>query len=461
MFQRSSLRWYKQRQSSILFFIAALVLALFGVLQKLLPGWAFLICASVVATAGVFVARWQQIAARRDAQTATLRKTFVGITRSGALPRVKDVSYENLGILSYSDDVPYLERTIERKAAEILRSGKPLLVVGPGLSGKTRLAAELIRRTFAEREALIPIDSAQFLDFLKSLDSVHRVVVWLDNIDRYLTDETLDRQHIRDLSDNNNAVIATIDEQSFGSLRGHGSSMGYKASVLQCFEIVHLRNRRRENIRHSSNFERSEDVEIVKMYGIAGFAGGLPMVRQTLTATRITDPRAHALLRTIYYWQETGLGWIQPDKLISLLNNSQGKEHESQGKEHQEFTQSELENILASFDGPPSMPKIIEQNSGFLRLPSHVKDFLEQRNEIVPPTVWNAALEAACIHELPHLGHCAFAHYHNKDVAERAWKRAAEGGDAYSMWNLGVMLERIRARREEGIEWIRKSAGYW
>lgn len=448
---RSSLRWYSQRQSSIAFFIAALVLAVAGVLQKLLPYWAFLTCASIAAAAGVVFARLQQIAAKRDAQTATLRKTFIGITKDGSLPRAKDVSYEDLGILSFSDEIPYIERTVEREAAEVLRSGKPLLVVGSGLSGKTRLAAELIRRAYAEREVLIPVGSVQFLDFLKSLNNVRRFVVWLDDLDRYLINEAFDRQCIRNLADNDNAIIATIDEQSFGGLRGHGISLGYKASVLQCFEIVHLRNSRRENTRHSLSFENAKDVEIVKMCGVAGFAGGLPLVRQALTAARISDPRAFTLLRTIHHWQETGLGWIHEERLISLLNEPQGRGNEAS-------TPSEIQDILASFDGPPSMPKIIELNSEFFRLPNHVRDFLNEEESSVPSKVWDAALETACIHELPLLGHLALAHYHNKDVAERAWRRVGEAGDGYSMWNLGMMLERVPARRDEGVEWLRQAA---
>jgi TPR repeat protein len=447
----SSLRWYSQRQSSIAFFIAALVLAVAGVLQKLLPYWAFLSCASVVAAAGVVFTRLQQIAAKRDAQTATLRNTFIGTTKDGSLPRAKDVSYESLGILSFSDDIPYLERAVEREAAEVLRNGKPLLIVGSGLSGKSRLAAELIRRAYTEREVLIPVGAAQFLDFLKSLNDVRRFVVWLDDLDRYLISQAFDRQCIRNLADNDNAIIATIDEQSFGSLRGHGISLGCKASVLQCFEIVHLRNRRRENMKHSLSFEHDKDAEIVKMYGVAGFAGGLPLVRQALTVARISDPRAFTLLRTIYHWQETGLGWIHQDRLISLMNDPQGRGREAS-------TPSEIQDILASFDGPPSMPKIIEQNSGFFRLPSHVRDFLNEYESSVPSKVWDAALETACIHDLPLLGHLALAHYRNKEVADRAWRRAAEADDGYSMWNLGMMLERVPARRDEGIQWLRQAA---
>lgn len=452
---KSSLHWYRQRQSSAIFFVAALILAVVGVIQKLFSDSVFLISASVVAAVGVGVTRLQQAAAKRDAQTAEMRKALIGVTGKGSLPLAKAVSYEGLGVLNFTDEIPYQERTVERKAAEILNNRKPLLIVGPGLSGKSRLAAELMKRTYPERQVLIPLSATSFQDFLKSLSSADRFVVWLDDFDRYLGDETFDRQFISKLA-GNNAIIATMNEESFAGLRGYGTFQGYKASVLQCFEVVHLRNRSRENVRHSLSFECAEDSEIVKQYGIAGFAGGLPRVRQLLDTIRIADRRKFALVRTIYSWQQTGLNWIHQDNLISLLNNFQGKDHSP-------FSLSDIQDTITSLGSSPSMPRIIERTSDWLRVPSYVIDFFLHDDEGgVPAKIWEAALDVARVCELPMLGHLALAHYRNPGVAERAWQRAAEAGDGYSMWALGMMLEKSRNRRDEGIEWLQKacSAGY-
>jgi hypothetical protein len=452
MQRESRLDWRKQRQSSIIFFLVALILAIVGAIEKILPSWALSIGAAAIAAAGVTVARLQQQAARRDTRAAMMRGAMAGITEKGTLPQARSVSYEDLGVVSFSRKIPYLERSIESKASEILKNSKPLLVVGPGLSGKSRLAAELMKKTYPEREVLIPLSAGSFQDFLKSMSSVVGSVIWLDSLDAYLQDKALDRQLISKLSSNGNAIIATIDERSFAGFYGSAVFPGQKDAVLRCFEVVHLRNRHRENVKHSLAFERTDDADIVKEYGVAGLAGGLPIVRSALAVTQIADPRAFRLLHTVYSWHQAGLSWIHQDALIPLLGGLQSKSQPP-------LSLTDVQVIAAKFDAIPLVPKIIERSSEWYRVPSYVIDFFLQGDHSgIPAKVWEAALTAATATELPMLGHLALVHHHKQAVAERAWLKAAEAGDGYSMWNLGMMLERNRNRRDEGFEWLQKAA---
>jgi TPR repeat protein len=451
----TSLHWHRERRASVGFLAAALVVAVAAALQRELPHWALLICASILAVAGVVLAGLEQVAARRDDREKLIRQSLNGITKDGRLPLAREVSLEDLGVLRSMVDVPYLERDIQQEATDVLSSGKPLLIVGDGLTGKTRLAAELIRQNYPEREVVIPVSAALFQTFLSSLTRIRHTVVWLDGLDRYLTDSPLDRKCIRDLADGENIVIATMNEQLLGNLQGHGDSPSYRAEVLSIFDIKHLKNRTSENARHSKRIDCAKDASIIEKYGIAGYVGGLPIVWQHLAAARIAKPRAFFVTKTLYNWQETGLSRIHHDQLVSLLNRLQGDNRPP-------FLSSDILEIVSSFHGPLSMPQVIECASGSYRIPGYVADFLRTERGGIPSLVWDSALEAACVHELPLLGHMALVHHRKSEVAEQAWQLAAQAGDLYSMWNLGIVLEKSQNRRDEGIEWLMKAcvAGY-
>lgn len=438
---------------SIGLFVAAIIIALAAVLQseKLLPRSSLLACAILVALAGVGLDRWRQVTVGHDEHTAIIRQALNGTTEQGRLPVARSVPLEDLGVVNATIDIPYLKRDIEDQATEVLSRGSPLLIVGSGLTGKTRLAAELIRQNYPDRDVVIPVDAGSLRDLLKKVRIEHKVV-WLDNLDRYLTDDSLDTQLVRDLVKKGNAVLATIDASKFGSFQSHDGTPGYRIRVLESFHSIQLRNRRRENTRHAREAKcEQDDADLIREYGIAGYVGGLPTVKLKLIGARMSNSRSFLLARTLFVWQKTGLTRIHQSQLLKLMNALQGTREAS-------LTVSDINDAVTFFDGPESMPKVVVREADYFRLPGYVVDFMHDEQGGIPPEVWKVAIDVACIHELPLIGHLALVHYRRSTVAERAWRKAADAGDSYSMYNLGLLLSRNRARRAEAAEWLEKAS---
>src|SRR5438552_3787606 len=62
----------------------------------------------------------------------------------GLLPRVRDVGLDQLGVHAAQVQVPFIERDQQDKLEATVGPGHTVLVVGHSMSGKTRLAAEVI-----------------------------------------------------------------------------------------------------------------------------------------------------------------------------------------------------------------------------------------------------------------------------------------------------------------------------
>jgi len=52
--------------------------------------------------------------------------------------------------------LPYIRRDVENEIRTYLASGQPVLLVGPSMVGKTRIAATLIKEMLPTRDLLIP-----------------------------------------------------------------------------------------------------------------------------------------------------------------------------------------------------------------------------------------------------------------------------------------------------------------
>jgi hypothetical protein len=73
-----------------------------------------------------------------------------------AQPLVCDSPDLDARVLKAALPIPYIRRDLEEEAREHLNARRPLLLVGPSMVGKTRLAVELIRDLFARRRLFAP-----------------------------------------------------------------------------------------------------------------------------------------------------------------------------------------------------------------------------------------------------------------------------------------------------------------
>lgn len=90
---------------------------------------------------------------------------------------------------------PYVPRTVDADLDRAVASGGFVVVEGNSAAGKTRTAWETVRRNASScgwRSVLVPRDGVALRLLVESGEPLRHVVVWLDDLERYLTPDGLD-----------------------------------------------------------------------------------------------------------------------------------------------------------------------------------------------------------------------------------------------------------------------------
>lgn len=134
--------------------------------------------------------------------------------------------FDSLGVASSLSQGPssteYVQRDVDRPAREHLRARGLLLIVGAPASGATRTAYETALAEPLARSALIPIapdglrQAVDDLDVLSRLADSDRLVLWLDDVDRFCPDG-LSVRLLRELRERSPGlrVVATISSTRY------------------------------------------------------------------------------------------------------------------------------------------------------------------------------------------------------------------------------------------------------
>src|SRR5262245_17106250 len=106
--------------------------------------------------------------------------------------------------------LPYIHRDAEEKVARLLSAGQPVLLVGPSMVGKTKLAATVIREIFASRRVVIP-DTKEALAAMDAADVTLRgTVIFLDDLNRLIGAGGITDGALQRLAAAKNLIIGTI-----------------------------------------------------------------------------------------------------------------------------------------------------------------------------------------------------------------------------------------------------------
>jgi len=173
--------------ASVLLYLAAAVLAGVGLVLGELRGWG------------------EQ---HRKALDEAHRLLSVSPERSGRLPLLREVSAYRGGVTRsrYADRTdPHVAQAVDGRLEQVLRAclerepgAKPLVLVkGVSKAGKPRTALEVARRVLGEASLVVPAVVPGGMQKLFSSESPLRwgggpVLVWLDDLDRFLQPEGLE-----------------------------------------------------------------------------------------------------------------------------------------------------------------------------------------------------------------------------------------------------------------------------
>lgn len=431
---KAPVEWPLRRSASRWLFALAVALAVLAMVveQTLIPGWLPWALSVVSVIGGLTLARLHEAAVRRDDQDRQLDSSTKSLD-GGTMPLVRDAAD---AALNRPAAAGYLRRDLHDQLREQLLEGKPVLVRGHSLSGKTRLAFEVVRELYGDWQIWIP-ERPDGLASLMSQEAVPTgVVVWLDDLDAFLRAEQQPRlAWLSRMQTAGCRVVATMRASEYEAFSPRGELTPPQWELLQRFVVLDLTHDRSEQHRIASG-TGSTLATGIRRYGVAEYLGGGPLAQHRYRTGQSTRPLAIAMLRAAADWRRLGLDDIAESTLIELAPHYLAARDRSAAGTTAEalaWASEELGGRIQLLCATPSGWAIFDY---LLDLPAH-------ESAPIPHETWTAALMAAegSGSFLLHIGIRAYLAGSLAEAAD-AWTRATRAGGqpaAQAAFNLGVV----------------------
>jgi tetratricopeptide (TPR) repeat protein len=291
--------------------LAAVLAAMLWATAQVLgwPVWARAVLAGLAAAVALIVPELRAWFVQREtwAQWVDQRVRVSG--GHGRLPRVQDVELKQLGVHPARVQVPFIERDQQDKLDERIGPGRAALVVGHSMSGKTRLAAEVIKRKLPDALLLFAESGKALRElFDKELDPAG-MVVWLDDLEEFLGVDGLTVGLLNRLSAGKAIVVATIQVGQREMYRPRDQLRPPPGwDVLQHFNEISLQRRltNPELDRVRAMVTDPGVLAAMDHYGLAEYLGAGPDALDTFEKGEVTNPVGHALVRAAIDWRRVG-----------------------------------------------------------------------------------------------------------------------------------------------------------
>ncbi len=388
--------------------------------------------AVVVSGAGPIWQRWRE---QRLTGTGVIRRSVRASART-----VAELSLGELGVHTAVIDVPYLPRAPkEREAGEHLRARRPVVIVGPSMVGKTRLAVAAAGTVLPDAPVLIPDTPTALSDLDQAGIVVRDQVIWLDDLERFLSGGGLTAGLVQRLA-GANWLVATLRAHEWDRLQPTDRLRPPEWDVLRLFEVVTLDRRHdrpaEDDLRRA--FPDPDVRERIARTGIGEYVGAAQHVRHRLTAGAHASPLGLALVAGAADWARAGLTRPVPADLLPRL----AAPHLSDRQRTELADETKYRAALdwATREITPTV-SLLEAVDGAYRVYDFALDHLAAGDEPIPIPNWQLAIDSADGDDrLYSLGFQAMVNHDLPVVAEQAFTKAAEAGNTMAMTSLGVLL---------------------
>jgi tetratricopeptide (TPR) repeat protein len=368
---------------------------------------------------------------------------------------------------------PYIPRVLDEELAELLRSQPLILVRGQSRAGKSRTAFEIATRELAGWQLLVP-KHRRALTALAELDPLpgqgERVLVWLDDLDKYLAVEGaygLDAGMLDRWARSNPPikVLATIRLEEYGRLAATVGELGRAVrEVLNRFDAG--------AITLPVTFDDpSERVAISELYPHEQLSGGLAEhlaaaheLVDRLEVGQASAPEGAGLVLAAVDCHRAGLNRpVAKADLAALLPL-----YLRRLRPLTPFGEGDVDRGLRWATEPVGRTAALlvadpDSLAGTFRVADPVVDFVERRDgrKLTQLAVWEQLIARVSVREAMEV---AFAAYTRGEpgAATTAWQRVIDSGhpDVAPMaaFGLGVLLKEqgdlagARAAWQRGID---------
>ncbi|WP_244252639.1 tetratricopeptide repeat protein [Micromonospora antibiotica] len=406
----------------------------------------------------------------------------------GRPPLVEQVDPLDLGVKPAIDTTdrhdqdlpPYVPRTGDDDLEWAIAEGGIVLLHGKAAAGKSRSAFEAIHRLRPHHQLLTPAYAGALRDVVEAGYPIRDAVVWLDDLERFLTPGGIDQALLQRLCPSGRAdvvVVATIRDEELSRL-DHAATRGGQGQELitagldeaAAKLVAQIRGRRRIPVgQHLTDSERTDaeatgdDRITAALTAGVGFAeylaAGPAMMRRWSVGDGPSFEVGHALISAAVDCRRAGYTTPVPRDILAKLYRpylSPAWRHRADLPTITQGLQWACERVLGA-----SSCLLPHENDTYT-----ASDYLLDRTTTgqgplatipVPDQVWNTLLTIATTPQAATIGtHAYFTQ--RLDIAEQAWRTAADTGDTGAMFNLGVLLAQLGDRQEEAEQWYRRAA---
>ncbi|MFB7335662.1 hypothetical protein ACFC00_29080 [Streptomyces adustus] len=239
------------------------------------------------ALAGVFI---KPARSRRDRAAVDWKAVLDGcVTLAGEkeLPRVREIADPTvLGVRPAwqvplrAGSPPYVRRNVHEELVALLHAGSFVLLIGDGLSGRTRTAYEAVRASVPDHLLVAPTSVAGLRAAVDYASGSTKCVLWLDELDQFLAPGGLTSNDVRNfLSGRRNSVIATLRSSDYIRLAtGNAADDREARRVIRSAKPVRLKWKLTpEEIRRATQLTGDERIkealESTRRFGFAEYIG--------------------------------------------------------------------------------------------------------------------------------------------------------------------------------------------
>ena len=343
-------------------------------------------------------------------------------------------------------ELPYIHRDVEDQVRLHLAAGRPVLLVGSSMVGKTRMAATLIQDMFPARRVVIP-DTREALASLDAADVVVRdSVIFLDDIHRLIRAGGITDGALRRLVAAGNIIIGTIRAGEYDRFKPTDQLRPPEWDVLSVFERVFI-SRELSDAEQQRLAEAVDDPgvrERVQRVGLGEYVGAAEQIEEALRLGPSVNPAGFALVLGAADWQRAGMGGPVPAPVLPDLAAPHLPARHRADLSSDAMYQAALD--WATRDINPTVALLQPAEPDTFTVYDYALDLLsDSGTRPIPDATWPILIRYATPTDLVDIGYGARVIFGQSEVAREAWSKAADSGDAdaapRAAVNLGILLD--------------------
>lgn len=214
----------------------------------------------------------------------------------------------------------FAPRDIFPEVCGLLSRRTPVLAEGQSMSGKTRLMVEALREKYGNATLWFPADDDGITALVESgQDPVSGTVVFLDDLDRFLSNNSMSLTLLEKWISAGCIVAATMTTRRYGQWRDNAASKLSGWDVLNRFTRVHLDSLpTNEELEAIEKTGYADLIASVRELGLPAFLGGAPYAKAKFKEGSESRTWGWALVRAAADWRRVGLGPSSTDQLQVL-----------------------------------------------------------------------------------------------------------------------------------------------